>query len=266
MSRAASRRACRPRLRRQAAAWVAEGVAAPAADSGAAATWCSRVIAARCISDPEAGCTRHRFQPAPLPVPAGRVRAPPAAGAAARGVVAERRATATEQATTNATARQVTYTANIEIDRKALRAQVFNEGWRIMKNRFYDGEDARRRLAGDEEDVRAAARVSRRRRRASHRHDDDDRTAQRLAHRRQWRRRGQPADASDALSRLRCRRRYVRILQGRSHLQGRSRRSGLPQDQGRALHHLGGRPRSEDGRQLLAGTSRWLLARSSTLR
>jgi tricorn protease len=43
-------------------------------------------------------------------------------------------------ATTNAAARQVTYTANIEVDRKALRAQVFNEGWRIMKNRFYDAK------------------------------------------------------------------------------------------------------------------------------
>jgi tricorn protease len=39
-----------------------------------------------------------------------------------------------------ATARQVTYTANLEVDRKALRAQVFNEGWRIMKNRFYDAK------------------------------------------------------------------------------------------------------------------------------
>jgi len=38
----------------------------------------------------------------------------------------------------NATARKVTYTANLEIDRKAMRAQIFNEGWRIMKNRFYD--------------------------------------------------------------------------------------------------------------------------------
>ena len=38
------------------------------------------------------------------------------------------------------TARQVTYTANIEVDRKALRSQVFNEGWRIMKNRFYDAK------------------------------------------------------------------------------------------------------------------------------
>lgn len=45
-----------------------------------------------------------------------------------------------EPAATNATARLVTYTANLEIDRKALRAQVFNEGWRIMKNRFYDAK------------------------------------------------------------------------------------------------------------------------------
>jgi tricorn protease len=35
---------------------------------------------------------------------------------------------------------QVTYTANLEVDHKALRAQVFNEGWRIMKNRFYDAK------------------------------------------------------------------------------------------------------------------------------
>ena len=38
----------------------------------------------------------------------------------------------------NAAARKVTYTANLEVDHKALRAQIFNEGWRIMKNRFYD--------------------------------------------------------------------------------------------------------------------------------
>ena len=41
---------------------------------------------------------------------------------------------------TQQTARQVNYTANIEIDHKALRQQVFNEGWRIMKNRFYDAK------------------------------------------------------------------------------------------------------------------------------
>ena len=39
-----------------------------------------------------------------------------------------------------ATARQVTYSVNLEVDRKALRSQVFNEGWRIMKNRFYDAK------------------------------------------------------------------------------------------------------------------------------
>ncbi len=39
-----------------------------------------------------------------------------------------------------ANARQVTYTASIEVDHKALRSQVFNEGWRIMKNRFYDAK------------------------------------------------------------------------------------------------------------------------------
>jgi tricorn protease len=49
-------------------------------------------------------------------------------------------AAAPKRRRTSATARQVTYTANIEVDHKALRAQVFNEGWRIMKNRFYDAK------------------------------------------------------------------------------------------------------------------------------
>ena len=40
----------------------------------------------------------------------------------------------------NAIARHVTYTATLEVDHRALRAQVFNEGWRIMKNRFYDAK------------------------------------------------------------------------------------------------------------------------------
>jgi tricorn protease len=40
----------------------------------------------------------------------------------------------------NATARHVTYTVSLEVDHRALRAQVFNEGWRIMKNRFYDAK------------------------------------------------------------------------------------------------------------------------------
>ena len=48
--------------------------------------------------------------------------------------------TAPEPTQSNQSARQVTFTANLEVDRKALRAQVFNEGWRIMKNRFYDAK------------------------------------------------------------------------------------------------------------------------------
>ena len=57
-----------------------------------------------------------------VPVDAGDASTPAAGGAAPQP------------------ARQVTYTANLEIDRRALRAQVFNEGWRIMKNRFYDAK------------------------------------------------------------------------------------------------------------------------------
>ena len=69
---------------------------------------------------------------------AGQTAAATGGGRGGRGGGAA--AAAAEPAASNATARQVTYTANLEIDHKALRAQVFNEGWRIMKNRFYDGE------------------------------------------------------------------------------------------------------------------------------
>ncbi len=48
--------------------------------------------------------------------------------------------TAATEPAAGSTARRVTYTANLEVDRKALRSQVFNEGWRIMKNRFYDAK------------------------------------------------------------------------------------------------------------------------------
>jgi tricorn protease len=56
----------------------------------------------------------------------------------ARGAAARAGNAPEELSGPNATARRVTYTANLEVDRKALRAQIFNEGWRIMKNRFYD--------------------------------------------------------------------------------------------------------------------------------
>jgi tricorn protease len=47
---------------------------------------------------------------------------------------------ASDLSTPSTTARQVTYTVNLEVDHKLLRSQVFNEGWRIMKNRFYDAK------------------------------------------------------------------------------------------------------------------------------
>jgi tricorn protease len=40
----------------------------------------------------------------------------------------------------NAVARRIGYSVSLEVDRKALRKQVFNEGWRIMKHRFYDAK------------------------------------------------------------------------------------------------------------------------------
>ena len=38
------------------------------------------------------------------------------------------------------TARQVTFTIHTELDHHALRKEVFLEGWRVMKNRFYDAK------------------------------------------------------------------------------------------------------------------------------
>jgi tricorn protease len=65
--------------------------------------------------------------------------APTAAGGGGRGGArANAPAETPEPAGANAMARKVTYSVNLEVDHRALRAQVFNEGWRIMKNRFYD--------------------------------------------------------------------------------------------------------------------------------
>jgi tricorn protease len=49
-------------------------------------------------------------------------------------------ATPAAAATGGATARQVNFTINMELDQKALRKEVFEEGWRVMKNRFYDAK------------------------------------------------------------------------------------------------------------------------------
>ena len=152
----------------------------------------------------------------------------------------------------NATARQVTYTANLEVDHKALRAQVFNEGWRIMKNRFYDakmhGANWREMKTiyeplldylVDDDELHTVMMMMIGQLNASHTGVS-----------------GAPGDnrrrRADALSRLRPRRRCVRLLQGRTPLQGWPRRQGLPEDQGRPLHHRGRRSRLEDDGQLLA--------------
>jgi tricorn protease len=42
------------------------------------------------------------------------------------------------EAATGGTARRLTFTAQVEIDHRARRKQVFNESWRVMKFRFYD--------------------------------------------------------------------------------------------------------------------------------
>jgi tricorn protease len=36
--------------------------------------------------------------------------------------------------------RRIAFTARLEVDNEAERKQVFEEGWRVMKNRFYDGK------------------------------------------------------------------------------------------------------------------------------
>jgi tricorn protease len=76
------------------------------------------------------------------PVPSGGAggAAAAAAGAAGGGRGGRGGAGATTEpaASGGATARRVSFSATLEVDHQALRRQVFNEGWRIMKNRFYD--------------------------------------------------------------------------------------------------------------------------------
>lgn len=40
----------------------------------------------------------------------------------------------------NAAPRRIAFTVRLEVDNEAERKQVFEEGWRVMKNRFYDGK------------------------------------------------------------------------------------------------------------------------------
>ncbi len=64
--------------------------------------------------------------------------AAPAGGRGGRGGASG--ATEAAPAGGAAAARRVSFSVNLEVDHKALRRQVFNEGWRIMKNRFYDAK------------------------------------------------------------------------------------------------------------------------------
>jgi tricorn protease len=66
--------------------------------------------------------------------------AAPAASGGGRAGRAGAAGAAEAAAPSGATARRVSFTATIEVDRRALRRAVFVEGWRIMKNRFYDAK------------------------------------------------------------------------------------------------------------------------------
>ncbi len=71
----------------------------------------------------------------------GAAAAAPAAATSGRGGGRGGAAPATPAAATSSgSARQVSFTINMELDRKALRKEVFEEGWRVMKNRFYDAK------------------------------------------------------------------------------------------------------------------------------
>jgi tricorn protease len=62
--------------------------------------------------------------------------APAAAGGAVRGRGGPPAATSTAAATP----RRVSFTVRMEVDQTAERRQVFQEAWRVMKNRFYDAK------------------------------------------------------------------------------------------------------------------------------
>jgi tricorn protease len=77
---------------------------------------------------------------ATIPNQPGAGAAQSAAAAGGRGGGGRGNADPSDLSTPNTPARQVTYTVNLEVDHRALRSQVFNEGWRIMKDRFYDAK------------------------------------------------------------------------------------------------------------------------------
>ncbi|HWN96604.1 MAG TPA: S41 family peptidase, partial [Methylomirabilota bacterium] len=60
----------------------------------------------------------------------------PASGFSGRG--SRGASTATSATTSSSTPRRVSFTVRFEVDETAERRQVFEEAWRVMKNRFYD--------------------------------------------------------------------------------------------------------------------------------
>ena len=68
--------------------------------------------------------------------PAGETAAAPTGGGGRGG----RGGAAPAAAAATATPRRIAFTVRMEVDNEAERKQVFEEGWRVMKNRFYDGK------------------------------------------------------------------------------------------------------------------------------
>ena len=70
--------------------------------------------------------------------PAGDSASTPAAGGGGRGGRGGAAAAASTTAPTGAAPRRINLSVRLEIDVAAERKQVFEEAWRVMKNRFYD--------------------------------------------------------------------------------------------------------------------------------
>ena len=102
----------------------------------AVAGWSFPRTAAPSISARAAASTWH-------PVGGGQAASAPEASAASGGRGRRGAAPPPDMPAASAgaaTARQVTFTIHTELDHHALRKEVFLEGWRVMKNRFYDAK------------------------------------------------------------------------------------------------------------------------------
>jgi tricorn protease len=77
-----------------------------------------------------------------VPAAAASESSAPAAGGAVAGGRGGRGggATAAASAAPGAAPRRINFTVHMEVDTAAERTQVFEEAWRVMKNRFYDGK------------------------------------------------------------------------------------------------------------------------------